>query len=87
MKKLALALIPLSTLFAGSVYAEDIITFYEGRKSDILERKADYILRTKEGLKQVNKIADKLMRTLKPRMPLPGVSCSSNRNLKAGFYI
>lgn len=74
MKKIALAAISIILLFSNSAFAEDIVTYYEGFKSDVLERKADYIDPTPEGLKEAGKISDKLMKVLKPRMPLPGIS-------------
>lgn len=65
----------LSTwLFSYSSFAENIITFYEGFKSDILEKKAEYIEPTQEGLREAEKIADKLMKALKPNMPSYGLS-------------
>jgi peptide deformylase len=65
----------LSTWFLShSSFAESVITFYEGFKSDILEKKAEYIQPTEEGFREAEKIADKLMKELKPIMPLSGIS-------------
>lgn len=74
MNKIALAAMSIILLFAKSAFADDIVRYQDGFTSDILERKADYIESTKEGLKEAGKISDKLMKVLKPRMPLPGLS-------------
>lgn len=76
MRNLFWAIILCPFLFVYSAIADEIITFYESFKSDILEKKAEYFQPTESDMREAQKIADKLMNFLKPRMPLPGISAT-----------
>lgn len=74
MRSQFLSIFAICIFFTQASFAGSIITHYEGFKSDILEKKAKDIEPTKEGLADATKIADKLYKELKPRLPLAFLS-------------
>lgn len=74
MKLLRILALIQSLLICSVVYAEGIVTIYEGEKSAILKRKADAIEPNGKGLKLAKQIAARLKRELKPMIQLGGLS-------------
>lgn len=74
MKSLRILALFATILFSNSVFADKIITIYDGDDSQILKRKADAIEPNKKGLKMAKKIASRLKKTLKPMMPVAGLA-------------
>jgi len=74
MKNRYVAYLAAFILLCSNAFSKDIVTYYEGFKSDILLKEAKYFEPTKEDLKYAAKIAKRLKKELAPRMPVSGLS-------------
>lgn len=61
-------------LFTKNIYAMEIISVFDKEKAHKLNWKSMPIEQSKEGFKEAKMISDKLLETLKPKMPAAGLA-------------